>query len=161
MTVSNQKEFTVKSVKTFTTGVVLALSLIGVSSAMAANWHPQNANITATQEGTGYLDSPSGSLDCIAGSTVLRASGAVATTVDTINQIAFSACNGLGGATTVTTFGDWHFIATSTTAVDIIATPTASTNKVATIHIPSFGCDLTITGTIHIPGNTWSNANHT
>lgn len=144
--------------KSLVTGAVVALSLVGVSSASAANWDPPNTNVPATQEGSGTL-SAGLPITCTAGSTTLRASGAVATTTSTVNPVNFSGCTGpLGVGATVTTFGDWHFIANSTTSVRVTATPTASNNKVATIHLP--GCDITISGHQALSG-TWSNANHT
>jgi hypothetical protein len=144
-------------------GAAAVLSLIGASSASAANWDPQNTNVTATQEGSGTLTAGSASVTCSAGSTTLRASGAVATTVGTVNPVNFTSCVGPSGQpATVTTFGDWHFIANSTTSVTVTATPTASNNKVATIHIGGFfNCDLTITGHQALPNNVWSNANRT
>jgi hypothetical protein len=154
-----QEEYTMMSIQKWAMGAAAVLSLIGASSASAANWDPPNTNVPATQEGSGTL-SAGLPITCTAGSTTLRSTGnAVATTVGTVNPVNFSGCTGpLGVAATVTTFGDWHFIANSTTSVSVTATPTASNNKVATIHL--LGCDITISGHQALSG-TWSNANHT
>jgi hypothetical protein len=150
-----------KSFKTLALGAVVGLSLVGVSSASAANWDPQNTNVTATQEGSGVLTGSAGAtVTCSNGSTTLRAVGAVATTTTTTNPVAFTNCvASIGGAATVTTFGDWAFTATSTTNVNVTAS--SGTGVVATIHIPGLGCDVTVTSPTTINSNTWNNANHT
>jgi hypothetical protein len=156
-----QEEYTMMSINKLAMGAAAVLSLIGASSASAANWDPPNTNVPATQDGTGVLNAGLG-ISCTGGDATLRAgsASAVATTVGTVNPVNFTNCTGPGGLpVNVTTFGDWHFIATSTTAVDITATPTASNNKVATIHVPLAGCDITISGHQALSG-VWNNANH-
>jgi hypothetical protein len=155
-----QEEFTMKSVKTLAMGAVVALSLVGASSASAANWDPQNTNVTASQEGTGTLTA-NAPVTCTSGHTTLRAVGAVATAITTTNPVAFTGCSAgfLGGPATVTTFGDWTFTATSTSNVTVRAT--SSTGPVAIIHLPQLACSITVPSPVHISNNTWSNTNHT
>jgi hypothetical protein len=151
-----------KSVKTLAMGAVVALSLVGVSSASAANWDPQNTNVGATQEGHGILTTTGGSsLTCSTGTTILRAVGAVASTTAAHNPVAIGGCSSsLGGASSVTTFGTWTFTAVSTTNVHILAHNSAGPN-VAVISIPGLGCSINVPSPVTIPNNTWSNANHT
>ena len=149
-----------KSIKTLAMGAAVALALVGASSASAANWDPQNTNVTAVQEGTGALTAPNGTVSCTAADTTLRASGATATAITTTNPVAFTGCNGgFLGAATVTTFGTWSFTATSTTSVDVSAVNPSG--PVATIHFPSAGCDITVPSPVNITGSTWNNATHT
>lgn len=141
------------------TGAVLTISLIGVSSASAANWDPQNTAVTAIQEGVGMVTLGNDfSVRCGAGDISFTAPGAAAAIAMAINPAKFPSCTDpLGLNASVTTFGTWNFVATSTTNVDISITGAT----VATIHMPGFGCDISMPGPINIPGNAWNNSAHT
>jgi hypothetical protein len=159
--VVGQEAFMMKCAKTLMLGVVLALSLVGASSASAANWDPQNTTFTGTQEGHGaFTLAGGGNLTCTSGDIALRAIGAVAMNAN-IPPMSINGCTEsiLGTTATVTTFGTWNFIATSTTSVD--ATFHSSTGVVATFHFPGLGCDATVPSPVNIPNNTWNNTTHT
>jgi hypothetical protein len=141
-------------------GLVLAASLVGVSSASAANWDPPNTTLTATQVGTGVLTDNNGTtISCGTGSAGLIASGDAAHTESHHNPVIFSSCsNSIGlSPTNVTTTGTWRFTATSTTSVDITATNPTGPN-VADITIAGF-CTVSVPGPVHITG-TWNNTTH-
>ena len=150
-----------KRVKDLAMGAAAALSLAGVSSASAANWDPQNTNVTMTQEGASTIVFSGGAaLTCVSGDTVVRATGAALTTVTTPNPLTLVNCHSpILGPVTVTTFGQVRFTATSTTSVD--ATWTSATGTVSTLHFPNLACDITVPSPVSIPNNAWNNTNHT
>lgn len=151
-----------KFMKTTVAGAALALSLVGASSASAANWDPQNTAVTATQEGAGKLTVASGlSISCASSDLSLSASANIAMAS---SGISFSSClDPLGSALSFTTFGTWNFVATDTTNVDIqvLGPGAGGTGSVITIHMPTLGCDIHIPGPINIPNNDWNNSSHT
>lgn len=155
--------------KTLACGAVLAGSLLGASSASAANWDPQNTIVTGTSSNSFLRDANGNTVSCTAADARVEATGAVAritgATGATTNPVAYSGCTNsiTNGATTVTTFGTWTFTATSTTLVDAVATPISPGGNVAviTIPVPLFGhCTITVPGPVNIPNNDWNNATH-
>lgn len=141
-------------------GVAL-LAVAGASSAPAANWDPANTNFTITQEGAGQFITNTGfTFICASSSSTLNAPAASAT-ARTVNTTPF-VYNGCLGQTIFslhwTTFGTWHFTATSTTSVDITATPDAL-GRFETLIFTGM-CNITIDGPVSIPNNTWNNATH-
>lgn len=151
------------SMKKLAMGAALALSLVGASSASAANWDPAGTNVTATQESpNGKLTVAGGlAVTCTGGDATLNASTNVAMTV---GALGFTGCTDpLGTAASVTTFGTWNFVATDTTNVDanVLGPGAGGTGSVATIHLPILGCTITVQGPVNIANNDWNNTNHT
>jgi hypothetical protein len=152
-----------KRVKTLALGAVVALSLIGASSASAANWDPQNTHLAATQQGISAFTFDGGDhFTCSTGDLKLSALGAAAEAVTPGPEgpVTFGGCTEsvFFHAVTVTTFGTWRFTAASTTSVHLLATST--TGSVALIHYPDFACTVRVPSPLTIANNTWNNATH-
>jgi hypothetical protein len=145
-------------------GVALVASLVGGSSASAANWDPQGVELTATSANTSITDASGSTLHCNTADALVRATGDLATTTPIANPVAFGGgCSSPLGANTatVTTFGTWEFTATNTTTVNASATGTGAggTGPVMDINIGGF-CTITVDGPATINGNAWSNTTH-
>jgi hypothetical protein len=152
-----------RSLKVMALGATLAVSVIGASSASAANWDPQNTNLTATGTNSTLTDTSGHSVSSTNLDAVVRASGAVASTQGVQPVVFTGNSSDISPNVTVTTFGTWTFIATNTSTVDVVAHPDAS-GRVATIQIHvGFGivCDVTVHGPVNIPNSTWSNVTRT
>jgi hypothetical protein len=133
----------------------------GVSAASAANWDPQNTNITATNVGNTVLDDNAGHhITCTTSSTTLNAIGSVAMAITTTNPVSFTNCSNdvIGGTTTVSTAGTWSFHANSTT--NVTATAANGTSPVATITLGGGICTISVSGPVDIPNNSWTNSAH-
>lgn len=146
-----------RSLRCLMGGVALVASLVAVSSGSAANWDPQNTALTGTSADSALTDNAGNFVRCAAADVSLTATGDLATGRPTYSQ-----CSSNLGPATVTTFGTWEYTAINTTTVSASATPTAPSDIVAgiTIHAFTGTCHITVTGPVTIPGNTWSNANH-
>jgi hypothetical protein len=154
-----------RSIKLLGLTAVTAFALtafVGVSSAFAVQWNPQNtvessslakgtsvvmtdnvgSTVTCSTE-NGFTLSPIGGNPAVSGT--VNSSGAAAPPV-------FSNCTSSLGSATVTGSGQWLFTATSTTNVN-------ETNASATIKIGGGLCTITMSG-VSIPNNTWSNTTH-
>lgn len=145
----------------FVCGAAL-LASVGASSASAVMWNPSGSELTATQVGDGDMTTNTGAQVTCQGADAKIAVTAgqpdLATTTHGIaNPVTFTNCTAVGLPASVTTFGTWEFTATSTTVVDASATPLAGDSRVATIHVPVLGCDISVNGPISIPNNTWNN----
>jgi hypothetical protein len=150
-----------KMLKYLPLGLVLAASLVGVSSASAANWDPTTP-VTGTQVGSSTLTAGTSQVTCPTGHTTLTASGDLARASGTTNPVAFGgACTNSFGLspTTVTTTGEWTFTAVDTTNVTAVATPNTVGGNVAEINIAGV-CTITVPGPVTIPNNDWSNTTH-
>lgn len=142
------------------------LSVIGASSASAANWDPLGVERTGELEGGAKFTTNAGvAATCAAGSTRLTPSSApsdrVTTTAGIANPIALNLCTYNGFNASVTTFGTWELTATNTVLLDLTATGTGAggTGPVVGINLTTFGgftCSFTIDGPMTVPG-TWTN----
>lgn len=142
-------------------GAMVAVSLIGASSASAANWDPQNTPLTATQVGAGTFTFAGGaSWSCASADMTLTAVGDLAQTTS-FNPIAFGSCVVQPGnlAAGITAIGTWSFTATSTTTVSL--TVSSGSGAVIVLHVGALGCDVTIPSPVNIPNNEWNAATHT
>jgi hypothetical protein len=153
-----------KSLRYLVCGVAL-LASVAPSAASASTWDPQGVALTATQEGSGRLTTTtagvgSGQVTCNTGDASLVATGAVATASAATNPVAFGGCSFAGLPAHVTTFGDWAFTATSTTAVSATARPAVAGGLVAQINLTAIPC-LVTAGESTVANNVWNNTNHT
>jgi hypothetical protein len=145
-----------RSLRYLVCGASLVVSLVGVSSASAANWDPPGVARTATAGATALTDAGGTQVSCTSADATLTASGAVASgPAPKFN----GPCTGPLGAASVTTFGTWHFIAVDTTHVTATATPATAGGPVAQLHL-GLGCIVSINGEITVTGNTWNNTTH-
>jgi hypothetical protein len=150
---------TMKSIKRMALGVMLVGSLVGVSSASAATWDPQNTTVTGTSTNTKLTDTNGNVVSCTSADTSLRAVGDLST-AQGASPVNFSTCTNSilpSATTTVTTAGTWTFTATNATTVD--ATAVNPSGPVATIHIGGI-CTITVPSPVHIPANGWNNTTH-
>lgn len=139
------------------------LASVGASSASAANWDPVGTELTASMVGSGTFATNSGAtFNCSNATTRLAATAGqpsvLTTTHGITNPIAITGCTSLGFPATMTTFGTWEYGATSTTAVDVSATPVTAGGLIATMVIPAAGCNVAIDGPAVLGANTWNNA---
>jgi hypothetical protein len=154
-----------RSIKLVGLSAVAALALtafVGVSSALAVQWNPQNT-VTSTSLAAGtkvvMTDNVGSTVTCstVNGFNLAPVGGnpAVSGTVNSSGSPAppvFSNCTSSLGSATVTGSGQWLFTATSTTNVN-------QSNASATIRIAGGICTITMTN-VSIPNNTWSNTTH-
>jgi hypothetical protein len=149
----------------------LALSaFVGVSSAAAVSWSPQNTveqstvasgsklvfkdnkgfTVTCTSASNGstnsYTEAPVGGNPAVAGSVNSRGQAAPPQFGGCTNSLLPS------DPTTVTASGQWLFTATSTTTVN-------GSNASAVINIGNGACKITISNA-SAPNNSWSNSTH-
>jgi hypothetical protein len=158
---------TVKLLGMLAVAAFVAAAFVGVSSAAAASWSPQNtveqstipsggsvvftdnrgSTVTCTSLTNGttnsYVEAPVGGNPAVAGSVNSRGSAA---------PPQFGGCSSSLGSASVTASGQWLFTATSTTTVD-------GSNASAKILIGGGLCTITISKA-SIPNNSWSNTSH-
>ena len=154
-----------RSIKLLGLSAVAALALtafVGVSSAFAVQWNPQNTVEPASLASGSSLvmtNNKGNTITCTGvSSNVLAPIGGNAAVAGTVNSSgasappSFSGCSSNLGSATVTGSGQWLFTATSTTSVD-------ASHASATIKIAGGLCTITVSNA-SAAGNTWNNSTH-
>src|SRR5947209_4975052 len=140
-------------------------AFVGVSSAAAVSWSPQNTVEQATAASNVVLtDNKGNTVTCTSltnGSNnsyvkaPVNGNAAVAGTVNSSGSAAppqFGGCSSNLGSASVSASGQWLFTATSTTSVD-------ASNASSKAVIAGGACTITISNA-SAPGNSWSNSTH-